>query len=338
MNDLAHDDAETTLPTDRLLGGRYRLDRQLASGGMANVYAARHRNGARVAIKILKPYLRDETMVRQRFLREPYIANAVDHPGVVQVVDDGEDPLLGPFLVMELLEGETLESKLQRTGKLAIEEALRITMVLLDVLEVAHARGILHRDVKPANVFLCADGRVRLLDFGLARSPDPDAERLTLVGVPLGTPAFMAPEQARGECDECDGRTDLYAVGATLFRMLSGRHPREGSSLEVLHQAAFSAPPRLREAAIEVDSDVCALVDRSMANDARERWSSAFEMATEVERLTHVRRGRTQRRPPPATMRVIDPDPMGNQETVIGFFAATLVDRRHRNRCRVIGF
>ena len=192
---------------------------------MSSVYEAHHRNGARVAVKVLSVALSRSERARRRFLGEGRVANAVDHPGVVRVLDDDEMPDGRPFLVMDLLEGETLRARCAAAGgRLAPADVLRIADRVLDVLAAAHARGIVHRDIKPSNVFLTKDGGVRVLDFGIAAVRDEllAEGHSSQGGGALGTPAFMAPEQARGRHGETDPRSDLWAVGATMYYCLSG--------------------------------------------------------------------------------------------------------------------
>jgi serine/threonine-protein kinase len=255
---------------------------------MAAVYAATHRNGSRVAIKMLHPLVATEE-TKQRFLREGYLANSVGHPGVVQVLDDdvAEDGSI--FLVMELLEGESLESYAARRVKLAPPDVLAVGEPVLDILVAAHAKGIVHRDVKPENILLCTDGRVKLLDFGIARLHEASRRSTaTFHGFLLGTPAYMAPEQARGDWEVVDGRTDVWSVGATLFRVLTGRTVHEGSThLELLTEATTKPAPRVRTVDPQVPELVASLIDRALEFEMDDRWASAEEM---LESLRSVHR------------------------------------------------
>ena len=204
------------------LKGKWRLDAILGSGGTATVYAATHRNGNRVAVKVLHPYFSKMPVERERFTREGYFANKVEHPDVVRVLDEDFDDDGNPFLVMELLDGEPLVARWKAAGhRLPVPEALWVADRLLSVLEAAHARGIVHRDIKPENLFLTAAGGLKVLDFGIARLRGVGSG--TMRGIVLGTPGFTAPEQARGEWDIVGARTDIWAVGATLFALLTGR-------------------------------------------------------------------------------------------------------------------
>jgi serine/threonine-protein kinase len=254
---------------------------------MSSVYAAVHRNGRRVAIKVLSSELSQNARVRGRFLREGYIANRVGHDGAVAVLDDDRDGELF-FLVMELLEGETLARRAHRLGeRLPAEEAAYAAEGLLDVLVAAHGNGIVHRDVKPENVFLTMTGQVKLLDFGIASLRETSlALRHSRSGGALGTPGFMAPEQARGRWEEVDARTDVWAVGATLFRLLTGRlvHDR-GTANEAMIASATVPAPSLGQARPELPAALIALVDRALALEPGQRWQSAAEMRARIRAL-----------------------------------------------------
>ncbi len=225
-----------------LLRGKWRLERFLGRGGMSSVYAATHRNGMRGAIKVLHRELNDNTVIKTRFLREGYVANKVDHPGAVKVLDDDatEDGLV--FLVMELLEGETLKQRWVKSDRrLELSIALDIADQVLDVLESAHANRIVHRDLKPDNIFLVESGGTKILDFGIARvleAATPGAADATSSAAMMGTPAFMPPEQALAHWHKVDARSDLFALGATLFTVLTGRLVHTGSTIPELLVAA----------------------------------------------------------------------------------------------------
>ncbi|APR76845.1 beta-lactamase domain protein [Minicystis rosea] len=266
----------------RWLKEKWRLDALLGVGGVGSVYAATHRNQSRVAIKILRAELASEPDLVARFLHEGYAANAVGHSGVVRVLDDDktDDGLV--FLVMELLEGETLEARtLRRGGRLPVDEALAVADGVLAVLEAAHAKSVIHRDLKPENVFLCRDGTVKVLDFGIARvrAGTPPPRSGTQHGWMMGTPGYMPPEQVRGQWDRVDARSDLWAVGATLHALLTGRrvHESAGAALDVF-SAATRPAPSLAEARPDLPPAVIALVDRALRSAPEERWSSATEM------------------------------------------------------------
>jgi serine/threonine-protein kinase len=273
----------------RWLKDKWHVDALLGNGGVGSVYAVTHRNQSRAAIKILRSELATDPGIVARFLREGYAANTVGHAGVVQVLDDDttEDGLV--FLVMELLEGETLDARARRRGgRLPAQEALAIADCVLSVLEAAHAREIIHRDLKPENVFLCHDGAVKVLDFGLARVREgtTPARSGTHHGWMMGTPGFMPPEQVRGLWDRVDVRSDLWAVGATLYAALTGRRVHESAdgNLDVF-TAATTAAPSLADAAPEVPPAVAALVDRALALAPEDRWPSAAAMRAAIAAL-----------------------------------------------------
>lgn len=267
-----------------VLKRKWHLERVLGVGGMATVYAASHRTGHTVAVKMLHGELVGFPEVRARFAQEPYVANRVKHEGVVRVIDDDVDDDGSPFIVMELLEGQPLDEVCrQRGGRLPPGDALEIIDRILDVLAAAHAAGILHRDVKPQNVFVTREGAIKLIDFGVARAHQ-ESGTLTRVGGILGTPAFMPPEQAGGMTQLLDERSDIWAVGATLFTMLSGRYVHEaGSALEFL-AAALKPARSIAELEPHLDASVVALVMRALAHDRSERWPSAHSMQTAARR------------------------------------------------------
>jgi serine/threonine protein kinase len=277
-----------------VLNEKYHLDALLGIGGMATVYAATHRNGSRVAIKILHPELSVSADIRTRFMREGYVANAVGHDGVVHVSDDDVAEDGAAFLVMELLDGETLEDRRQRYGgRFGEDEVLSVADQVLDVLTAAHARGIVHRDLKPENVFVTRDGRVKVLDFGIARFKEMStASRATRSGHSMGTPAFMSPEQARGLWDQVDGRSDVWSVGAMAFALLSGTEVHSGRTAnEVLIAAATQPAPSLASVLPEVTSAVARVVDKALAFDREHRWRDAAMMQEAVRAAFHDRHG-----------------------------------------------
>ncbi len=269
----------------RVLNQKWRLDRLIDVGGMAAVYAAMHRNGNRVAVKVLHPTFPKKSNVRERFLREGYLANKVGHPGAVSVLDDdtAEDGTV--FLVMELLEGESLEGLLQRSGGLlGWQHVLAVADQVLDVFAAAHDRGVIHRDIKPANLFLTKEGQVKVLDFGLARLKEADPKTaLTGIGVVMGTTSYMPPEQARGKWDLIDGRTDLYALGAVMFRCLSGRVVHDADTPADRLVAAMTRPaPSLATVAPATPAPLVHVVDTALAFEMADRWPDARAMQRAV--------------------------------------------------------
>ncbi|HZO14149.1 MAG TPA: serine/threonine-protein kinase, partial [Polyangiaceae bacterium] len=190
--------SDSRLHSGRVLCGKWRLDSMLGEGGMATVWSGEHRNGLKVAIKVLKAELGADATLRERFLREGYVANRIEHPGVLRVLDDDVSDDGVVFLVMDLLKGETLRDHwLERERILSPNTVRKIAIQILEVLAVAHTMGIVHRDLKPDNVFLLDDGGIKLLDFGIARLREVSGiDQKTRTGAMLGTPAFMPPEQA----------------------------------------------------------------------------------------------------------------------------------------------
>jgi eukaryotic-like serine/threonine-protein kinase len=276
----------------QVLCDRWTLDQVIDVGGMAAVYAATHRNGNRVAIKVLHASFAQEESTRTRFLREGYVANKIAHRGAVSIIDDDTAPDGGVFLVMELLDGESLESRFNRAVCQA-PEIILIADQVLSVLAAAHEKDIVHRDIKPANVFVTRDGRIKLLDFGLARLRETStAGGLTRSGVVIGTPSYMPPEQARAKWDLVDPRSDLWALGATMFRGLSGRTVHVAPNLHERLIAAMTQPaPELASVAPHVPDVVAAVVDRALAYQKTDRWPDAKSMQTALreayQRIEH---------------------------------------------------
>jgi hypothetical protein len=260
------------------LRGKYRLERLLGVGGMAAVYAGVHRNGRPVAVKLLHPELTLHEGIRDRFLREGQVANAVGHPGAVAVLDDDLAEDGAAFLVMELLDGATIESLSERSP-LTVPAVCSVGLQVLEVLEAAHERGVVHRDIKPANLFAMRDGTVKILDFGIARLREPGAASATQTGLMLGTPAFMAPEQALGRMSQIDARTDLWALGATLFTLISGRAVHEAESVqEALVKAATEPARSLGAVAPETPAWLIVVVDKALSFEQSARFATAREM------------------------------------------------------------
>ncbi|MFO0763167.1 MAG: serine/threonine-protein kinase [Byssovorax sp.] len=279
------------------VNNKWRLDALLGVGGMASVYAATHRNGSRAALKILHTEFARDAGIRDRFLREGYVANKIDHRGRVAILDDDITEQDEPFLVMELLEGETAQQLWKRKGrKVPVPEALWIAAEMLDTLQAFHQQGIVHRDIKPANVFVTKDGMVKVLDFGVARMREAGGDA-TRAGTALGTPSFMAPEQAMGLADGVDGRADIFSVGASLYAMLSGQRLHQGrTDNEAFILAATTPAPSLARVAPDLPVEVIGLVDRALAWDKRNRFETAAAMRDECVRLMEAFGGSPQRK------------------------------------------
>jgi serine/threonine protein kinase len=272
-----------------VLKKKWHLDQLLGVGGMAAVYSATHRNKKRVAIKMLHAELSQDEAIRKRFLREGYIANSVAQRGAVAVdYDDVTEEGLA-FLVMELLDGETIDHRWRRKDRsLSPHEALSLVDQLLDTLAAAHGQGIVHRDLKPENMFLTRDGTVKVLDFGIARVRELSTPQTTLAGSAIGTPAFMAPEQARGRWEDVDGRTDLWAVGATLYTLITGKFVHAGENAQETLALAATRPARsIAERRPDLHPSLIAFVDRALSYDMAARFPDAATMQHAL-RLTYA--------------------------------------------------
>ncbi len=278
--------SEAQARVGRTLRDKWHLDAMIDVGGMAAVYAATHRNGMRGAVKILHHHRSLDPDIATRFRREGYIANKVAHPNAVRVLDDDVDDDGSVFLVMELLTGSTLRERASsRGGKLAPDEVLLAADPLLDVLACAHDLGIVHRDVKPENLFVTHDGQLRILDFGIARliEPVPGAHSETMDGMPMGSPSFMSPEQARGRWDLVGPQSDVWSVGATLFNLLSGEDVHMARTVPELLAEIFTTQARSLSTALPgCHPAVVSVVDRALKLRLAERWPDARSMQAAV--------------------------------------------------------
>ncbi len=275
---IEDEDGEPDLSGHQL--GPYRLLREIGGGGMGTVYEAEDtRLGRRVAVKLLPPEYSRDRKAKERFLREARAAAAVDHPNLCTVHDVGEsDGQL--YIVLSFYEGETLRERIRR-GPLPVAEAREIAMQVARGLARAHDAGIVHRDVKPANVMLTQRGEAKILDFGIARLEGDEAS-LTRTGASWGTPAYMSPEQARGE--PVDGRTDVWSLGAVLYEMLAGRRPFGGETLETVVSAILTREPEpLERVWPNVPPELARVVERALAKDPAKRYASAAELLGDLE-------------------------------------------------------
>ena len=271
-----------------LVKDKWTLVRLLGVGGMAAVYVGVHRIGRRDALKILHADAAKSKEVCLRFEREAQAVNRFRHPAAVEIrdIDITEDG--APFLVMELLSGESLGERIQRLGKLPVGEVLSHAEQVLDCLAAAHEQGIIHRDIKPANLFVTTDGRLKVLDFGLARMHEVSFNDglLTKEGTTLGTTPYMPPEQARGR--DIDARADIFAVGATMFRLLAGRYLHEASgAFDLLMKMGREPAPPIATVARHLPADICMVVDRALAFDREKRYADARAMLDDVRAVIH---------------------------------------------------
>ncbi len=257
---------------------QYRLEAVLGAGGVGTVFAARDSSGGertRVALKILRPELMHKTAMRVRFAREAELAQKLAHPAIVPVLSSGTTYDGAPYLVAELVDGATLEEcRVERGGTLPLELVARVGDTLLDALAHAHAQGIVHRDIKPANVMLAADDAVRVLDFGLARVLEEDlAHGVTSADAVVGTAGYMAPEQAQGRWDLIDARTDLWAVGAMLYKLATGRDVHEAQTVQ--ESLALAATKPVTSLAAPLPAAWSRLLLRALAFRREERFPNA---------------------------------------------------------------
>jgi tRNA A-37 threonylcarbamoyl transferase component Bud32 len=266
--------------------GAYRVLEQIGSGGMGTVWLAEHvALGRRAAVKVLRAEYSAKPEIVHRFFNEARAASAITDPGIVQVFDFGEHVDGSAYLVMELLEGEPLDTRLERAGRLAIPDALRVMRQVANTLGAAHARGIVHRDLKPENIFLVRDAevvggeRAKILDFGIAKLTGDAAGVKTSTQAIMGTPIYMSPEQCRG-AGQVDQRSDVYSLGCVLYTLVVGRPPFEAEGVGeiiAMHLREPTPVPSSRATGIPVEVD--RIVTRCMEKDPAQRFTSAAELA-----------------------------------------------------------
>ncbi len=252
---------------------KWTLQRILGIGGMAAVYAAQHRNQSRVAIKMLHAHFSADRAIRDRFLTEGYAGNSIDHRGVVRVLDDGLAPDGSAFVVMDMLEGQSLEQLLLNVGRLEPVHAVDFGIQASEILHAAHLKGVVHRDIKPDNFFITVEGEVKLLDFGIARVNAHSSS--TTIGSFMGTPAYASPEQAKGKWSEVDWQSDLWSLAATLFTTLTGQQVHVGeTSMEQLARAVTDTPRSIESTGVDLPEDLCALINQALHPDKDKRFTN----------------------------------------------------------------
>jgi len=276
-----------------VLSGRYRLESKLGSGGMSTVYLALDEVLDRpVAIKLLHREISEEEDQLERFRREARAAARLSHPNLVGVIDAGEDDGR-PYIVFEYIEGRTLKRRIQEEGGLPIDEAVAYAIEIGRGLTAAHARKLVHRDVKPQNVLIDPDGRAKVTDFGIARSLE--SKGLTATGRVLGTTDYVSPEQAMGE--DVDERSDVYSLGVVLYEMLTGEVPfRAETQVGVAMKHVNEPMPDVQVKRPEVSAALASVVDRATTKDPRDRYGTVAEMVRDLEQTLEVeaaRRGGT---------------------------------------------
>ncbi len=280
-----------TLQSGQVLGRRYVIRGRLGEGGWGAVYSATQMDlGRQVAVKVLHTDVALSSEGLARFEREARAAAALGHPNIAQVTDFQAQQGEPPFLVMELLTGQTLSAALASTPKMPVARVAWIAHQILAALEAAHGAGIVHRDVKPDNVFLVSVSGladfVKLLDFGIAKLAEDSKQQMTGTGAMMGSPAYMAPEQVRGL--PVDARTDLYALGATMYRALTGVLPFEATNLHALMLSITERPfTPITQVEPSVDPAFAAVVERALHKDPAARFASAAEMRSALEPWSH---------------------------------------------------
>ena len=276
-----------------VLSGRYRLESKLGSGGMSTVYLALDEVLDRpVAVKLLHREISEEADQLERFRREARSAARLSHPNLVGVIDAGEDDGR-PYIVFEYIDGRTLKRRIQDEGPLPVDEAVAYGIEIGRGLTAAHARKLVHRDVKPQNVLIDPDGRAKVTDFGIARSLE--SKGLTATGRVLGTTDYVSPEQAMGE--DVDERSDVYSLGVVLYEMLTGDVPFQAETQVGVAMKHVNEPmPDVQAKRPEVSAVVASVVDRATTKDPRDRYNSVAEMVRDLEQTLEVeaaRRGGT---------------------------------------------
>src|SRR5437764_1126554 len=272
------------------LNGRYRLESRIGAGGMSTVYRATDQTLQRpVAIKLMNREVASESEQLERFRREARAVAQLSHPHIVGVMDYGQDGGR-PYIVFEFVEGETLKGRIRRLGRLPIAEAVAYAIEIARALGAAHARHIVHRDVKPQNVLLDEEGRAKVTDFGIARTLDE--EGLTADGRVLGTTDYVSPEQALGQ--HVTGQSDLYSLGIVLYEMLAGEVPFKGESqVAVAMKHVREALPDVQARRPEVSSSLAAVIDRATAKHLEDRYADDAELIADLEDVLAIETARS---------------------------------------------
>lgn len=285
--------------------GDYTIEEPLGEGAMGVVYRGAGPDGRRVAIKVLGSGAASQPEALARFRREARVTSELGHPNIVAALSAGETAEGSPYLVMELLEGEDLATLLAREGQLPSPRALALFAQIASALSAAHALGVVHRDLKPPNLFVTRDEggaeRVKVLDFGVSKVQGGKSV-LTRTHASLGTPGYMAPEQVEGRSATVDARADIFALGAILYEMLAGRPPFVDLSIPaLLHRVVHGDPPPLRALAPGLPAPLVATVERALRKDPAQRFASVEEMARSLASLATA----TASAGPPAPRRAL---------------------------------
>ncbi|MGH9374914.1 MAG: serine/threonine-protein kinase [Terriglobia bacterium] len=264
----------------------YRIEGVAARSGMASIFRGTDlRTGHAVAIKVPHPEMEGDVVFFERFHREQEIGQKLDHPGLVRIVS--EDDHSRVYLVMEWVEGRLLRQVLREEGKLPPQRAVKIARGLCDVLDYIHSHGVVHRDLKPENIMVDAEDRVKLIDFGIAGSEG--MRRLTFAKLSqiMGTPDYISPEQVKGK--RGDGRSDIYALGAMLYEMLTGKAPFQGpNAFAIMNDRLLNNPIPPREINPEISPELQEVIYRALERDPRKRYANAHEFAWDLDHLDQV--------------------------------------------------
>ena len=258
----------------------YRLEDTVSHSRMSTLYRATDlRDGRPVAIKVPIEEMEADPVLTERFAREEQIGQELDHPGIVKTFNGEERSRR--YMVIEWVDGRLLRAILNENGKLPIERAVRLTLEICDALDTMHKHGVVHRDLKPENIMVCEGDRIKIIDFGIAMKED--ARRLTFTDVSLlGTPDYISPEQVKGQ--RGDQRSDIYALGAMLYEMLTGQPPFTGSNpLAVMNERVLNDPGPARELNPRISPELEEILFRALQRDPRHRYATAAEMAWELE-------------------------------------------------------
>jgi serine/threonine protein kinase len=279
----------------------YRLEAEVGRGGMSTLFRATDlRNGKQVAVKVPHAEMEADPVLIERFRREEEIGQELDHPGIVKTYDGEERSRR--YMVIEWVDGKLLRAvlnenrKLTHEGKLPVERAVKLTLGILDALDTMHKHGVVHRDLKPENVMVLDDDQIKLIDFGIAMKEE--ARRITHASVTpaLGTPDYISPEQVKGQ--RGDQRSDVYAMGAMLYEMLTGQPPFTGPNpLAVMNERVLIDPKPARELNAEISPEIEEVLFRALERDPRHRYPTAHEMAWELEHPELVGVDGRERRP-----------------------------------------